>query len=108
MEVKQINGEANPADAITKGKPCAALTRLIDINQIDLQAVGQVERTDVSIGGQMREQMGTCYKYSMACSLVFFKVALVLVNIRFICYVHEARDLRETRICTINTVLEKN
>ena len=24
------------------------------------------------------------------------------------CYVHEARDLRETCICTINTVLEKN
>ena len=52
--------------------------------------------------------MGTCYKYSMACSLVFFKVALVLVNIRFICHVYEVRDLRETRICTINTALEKN
>ena len=25
MEVKQINREANPTDAITKGKPCAAL-----------------------------------------------------------------------------------
>ena len=24
------------------------------------------------------------------------------------CYVRKARDLRETRICTINTVLEKN
>ena len=44
----------------------------------------------------------------MACSLVFFKVALVLVNIRFMCHVHEAHDLRETRIYTINTVLEKN
>ena len=52
--------------------------------------------------------MGTCYKYSIACSLVFFKVALVLVNIRFICHVHEARDLRKTRICTINTALKKN
>ena len=50
-EVKWIDGEANPADAMTKGKPCAALTRLIDTNQIDLQAVGWVERTDVSIGG---------------------------------------------------------
>ena len=47
-------------------------------------------------------------QYSIACSLVFFKVALVLVNIRFIYHVHEARDLRETRICTINTTLEKN
>ena len=32
----------------------------------------------------------------------------MLVNIRFIYYVHEARDLRKTCICTINTVLEKN
>ena len=52
--------------------------------------------------------MGICYKYSIACSLVFFKVALVLVNIRFMCHVHEARDLRETCIYTINTALEKN
>ena len=44
----------------------------------------------------------------MACSLVFFKVTLVLVNIRFIYHVYKARDLRETRICTIDTVLEKN
>ena len=52
--------------------------------------------------------METCYKYSITCSLVFFKVALVLVNICFMCHVHEARDLRKTRICTINTALEKN
>ena len=44
----------------------------------------------------------------MAYSLVFFRVALVLVNIRFICHIHEAHDLRETRIYTINTILEKN
>ena len=44
----------------------------------------------------------------MACSLVFFKVTFVLVNIRFICHVHEACNLRETRIYTINTVLKKN
>ena len=43
----------------------------------------------------------------MACSLVFFKVTLVLVNICFICHVHEVHDLRETRIYTINTALEK-
>jgi hypothetical protein len=43
-EVKWIDGEANPADAMTKGKPCVALQRLIDTNQIDLQAVGWVER----------------------------------------------------------------
>lgn len=32
----------------------------------------------------------------------------LLVNIRFMCHVHEARDLREMRICIINTALEKN
>ena len=44
----------------------------------------------------------------MACSLVFFKVALVLVNIRFMCHVYEVHDLRKTRIYTINTILKKN
>jgi hypothetical protein len=34
--VKWIDGEANPADAMTKGKLCLALTQLIDTNQIDL------------------------------------------------------------------------
>jgi len=45
-EVKWIDGEANPADAMTKGKPCTALSQLIDTNRIELQAVGWVERTD--------------------------------------------------------------
>jgi hypothetical protein len=45
-EVKWIDGEANPADAMTKGKPCTALSQLIDMNQIELRAVGWVERTD--------------------------------------------------------------
>jgi hypothetical protein len=49
-EVKWIDGEANPADAMTKGKPCPALTQLIDTNQIDLQAVGWVERTPTALG----------------------------------------------------------
>lgn len=44
-EVKWIDGEANPADAMTKGKACIALQQLIDTNRIDLQAVGWVERT---------------------------------------------------------------
>jgi hypothetical protein len=43
-EVKWIDGGANPADAMTKGKPCPALTQLIDTNEIDLRAVGWVER----------------------------------------------------------------
>jgi hypothetical protein len=46
-EVKWIDGETNPADAMTKGKPCTALSQLIDTNQVELQAVGWVERTEV-------------------------------------------------------------
>lgn len=44
-EVKWIDGEANPADAMTKGKPCLALTNLVDTNRIDIEAVGWVERS---------------------------------------------------------------
>ena len=33
---------------------------------------------------------------------------MLLVNIRFMYHMHEARDLRETHIYTINTVLENN
>ena len=44
-EIKWIDGEANPADAMTKGKACAALTQLVDTNRIDLQEIGWVERT---------------------------------------------------------------
>ena len=39
-EVKWINGDTNPADAMTKGKPCTALLQLIDTNQVKLRAVG--------------------------------------------------------------------
>jgi hypothetical protein len=45
-EVKWIDGDTNPADAMTKGKPCTALSQLIDTNRVELQAVGWVERTD--------------------------------------------------------------
>jgi hypothetical protein len=47
-KIKWINGEANPADAITKSKPCEALKRLVDTNFIDLQAIGWVERANDS------------------------------------------------------------
>jgi hypothetical protein len=39
-DIKWIDGDANPTDAMTKGKPCPTLTRLIDTNQIDLHAIG--------------------------------------------------------------------
>jgi hypothetical protein len=45
-EVKWIEGESNPADAMTKGKPSVALTKLIDSNEIDLRAIGWVERSN--------------------------------------------------------------
>jgi hypothetical protein len=45
-KVKWIDGDTNPTDAMTKGKPCTALTQLIDTNRIELWAVGWVERTD--------------------------------------------------------------
>ena len=44
-EVRWIRGESNPADAMTKAKPCTALTQLIDTNIINVQAEGWVERT---------------------------------------------------------------
>ena len=38
----------------------------------------------------------------------FLALILVSEDIRLIYHVHGARDLRETRICIINTVLEIN
>ena len=59
-KVKQINGDSNPIDAITKSKPLLALKRLIDTNRIKLKAVEWVERaTNNSINlkaqGRVRE-----------------------------------------------------
>jgi hypothetical protein len=41
-EIEWIDGNANPADAMTKGKPCNALTQLIDTNRIQLEAMGSL------------------------------------------------------------------
>ncbi len=43
-EIKWINGNSNPADAMTKSKPCPVLKLLVDINKLDLQVAEQVER----------------------------------------------------------------
>ena len=43
-EVKQINGGNNPADAITKAKPCQALKTLININKLNLKVIEWVEQ----------------------------------------------------------------
>ena len=44
MEVKQINSRDNPADIITKAKPCQALKTLIDTNKLNLKVTEWVER----------------------------------------------------------------
>ena len=43
-EVRWIDGNNNPADAMTKSKPCPALKDLIDTNTINIQATEWVER----------------------------------------------------------------
>jgi hypothetical protein len=44
-EVKWIDGSTNPADAMTKAKPCAALKNLIDMNKLQLRVEGWTEHT---------------------------------------------------------------
>jgi len=43
-EIKWINGDLNPIDAITKANACNALRNLIDINTINLNTKEWVER----------------------------------------------------------------
>jgi hypothetical protein len=45
-EIKWIDGESNPADAMTKSKCCQALLVLIDMNKINLDTKRWVERSD--------------------------------------------------------------
>jgi hypothetical protein len=47
-EVKWINSNINLVDAITKSKPCLALTQLININIVQLKAIGWVKQTDTN------------------------------------------------------------
>ncbi|EED15752.1 hypothetical protein TSTA_051890 [Talaromyces stipitatus ATCC 10500] len=44
-EVRWINGNSNPADAMTKSKPCRALQELIDTNKLRIDVDGWVEIT---------------------------------------------------------------
>ena len=44
-EVKQINRDSNPTDAITKSKLSSAFKQLINTNQIELKTVEWVECT---------------------------------------------------------------
>lgn len=45
MEVKWIDGGSNPADAMTKARPCQALQELIDSNMVSLKTTAWVERS---------------------------------------------------------------
>ncbi len=44
IEIKWIDDDSNPADAMTKAKPCHALQELINTNTISMKASGWVER----------------------------------------------------------------
>ena len=43
-EIIWIQGDENPADAMTKDKPCKALQKLVDTNRLELNADAWVER----------------------------------------------------------------
>ena len=45
-EIKWIDGNSNPADAMTKSKPCQALKDLIDTNTVNLRVTEWVERLE--------------------------------------------------------------
>jgi hypothetical protein len=46
-EVKWIQGDTNPADSMTKGKPSTALKQLVDTNRVELKVVEWVERDEM-------------------------------------------------------------
>ena len=46
-EIKWIDGNSNPADAMTKSKPCQALRDLINTNTVKLEVTRWVERVGV-------------------------------------------------------------
>ena len=43
IEVKWINGGNNPADAMTKARPCPAFKTLINTNKLNLKVTEWVE-----------------------------------------------------------------
>ena len=46
VEIQWIDGTSNPADAMTKTKPCSALRDLIDTNKVNIKVTQWVERND--------------------------------------------------------------
>ena len=51
-KIKWISRGTNPADAMTKSKPCLALKLLVDTNKLDLQVIEQVERDQIRFTDQ--------------------------------------------------------
>ena len=45
-EILWIQGNKNPADAITKERSCNALQKLVDTNKLELEVGGWVERKE--------------------------------------------------------------
>ena len=48
-EILWIAGDSNPADSMTKSKPCEALQQMIDSNKLDLRVQKWVERAEISL-----------------------------------------------------------
>ncbi|KAI1005543.1 hypothetical protein K3495_g2675 [Podosphaera aphanis] len=43
-EIKWVDGNSNPADSMTKRKPCSALRDLIDTNKYEFKTARWVDR----------------------------------------------------------------
>ncbi len=50
-EIKWIFGGTNPADAMTKSKPCQVLKLLVNTNKLNLQVTEQVEQDQMMVYG---------------------------------------------------------
>lgn len=55
MERKWIDGNYNPADAMTKSKPCQTLSKLINTNTINLKATAWVEQENKGTDGEQEQ-----------------------------------------------------
>ncbi len=45
-EIRQIKGDNNPVDAITKPKPNKCLEQLVSSNWLEIKVKGQVDQSD--------------------------------------------------------------
>src|ERR1700722_14048713 len=59
-EIKWIDRNSNPADAMTKSKPCQALKDLIDTNTVNLQVTEWVERVGDKDRGYIKNPKTKC------------------------------------------------